>query len=198
VADYHRELPGWSLDAPEIRRRSGPILQGIIVGGTVGKCYRIWGYVRVLVAPMDYAGLAFPQQLGSPKGAPDWTVDIRSHARLFPRIVAAMKSQLWPRVDQPLDVLGTALLLKRYALPTIPELYELAPLFAYLGERKEAIRYCEAYERAVRDERAAGSTVEWGDEERFVMKLKQALARGEAKEFLDEILAQQLRRWGLS
>lgn len=202
LRDYAPHFPGWvrhKKDAyyrQQFRRAAGPVMQSVMFETPSWRCYRPMHGLRVLAAPREPGGFVFVEHLpGRHAGgqAPSH-IDYLGHKRDLPRAVADLRSHFLPTPDEPLDLRIALATVERLSHSTTPQLYELGPLYAYLGMTRAARRACAQYLlKAAEDERYFGvpDTSRSCD---FVVALQSALERGDVRTLLDPIIEQEMRK----
>lgn len=193
VADYHKVFDTWSLVKPEILvRESGPVLQYIGFERLSWGDYRPSSAIYVMCVPeRDGAGCG-PQLLNVKVRS----IDPRAHGRLYDKVVEAMKSEFFPRVEESLIPEVVLDLFEEQAVPKSPEAVPLAALNAYFGHDNRALYWCERFSQLV--EELGHGWQEWDIRRRtFLEQLAEWIRNGQAKERLEEILQAERKSWGL-
>ncbi len=194
VADYHKVFKDWSLVKPEILvRESGSVLQYIGFERLSWGNYRTSSGIYVMCVP-DRDGAGFGPQWLNVKVQ---SIDPRAHTRLYDKVVEAMKSEFFPRVEEALTPEVVLDYLEEQAIPTIRQALSLATLNAYLGHDNRAIYWCERFSQLV--EELGHGWQEWDIRRRsFLEQLAEWIRNGQAKERLEEILQAERKNWGLT
>lgn len=191
---YHAHFPSWRIVKENtLVREVPPIVQGITIDRLSGGDYRPVGHIRVLVAPVPFWGFELSQHLNVKLRE----IDRRRHPIVKEQVVAAMRAEFLPKLDEPLVAEEVLNLYEDQALPTHGEAYSLAALNAYLGHDARA-RYWSAKCKELMAK--PGRIPHELDAERlaYLDQLDVWLEHGEARPQLERVLQDERGKWGLA
>lgn len=125
---------------------SGPVAQSIWFDRLRTGAYRPTARIQVLTAPDEPGGtVVLPQFLG----VKNREIDARAHLRQLPAVLAALRSEVLPPIDRPLDANVVAELAAARSSGRPAGAYAVACLFAALGRTADARRWIGEYHSAV-------------------------------------------------
>jgi hypothetical protein len=200
VKDYQVYFPDWiSVDNDSLVRASGPVLQGITFYRLSYAAYRPTGFIRVLTLPKacDPLLMELSQELKLRNGA-DRIIGLQSHKNVISEVVAELRGQILPRMDEPLEPLKVLTIYSKLAMPTLAEAYSLVSLNAYFGYESEALKWIDRYKQLMHEQETHGLISEWErDYEQFLETVTTWLKQGVARERLEMIVEEEKRKLGI-
>lgn len=147
VLDYQLHLPDWEIVGGDtLLRTAGPVAQSIWFDRLRTGTYRPTARVHVLAAPDEMGGtVVLPQFLG----IKNKEVSARSHMKQLPAVIAALRSEIAPSIEKPLDanVVVELAVMRSHGRPA--GAYAIACLFAAIGRVAEARRWIAEYHSAL-------------------------------------------------
>lgn len=193
VQDYHRAFPKWRvLERTLIARESGPIMQGVgFQCVSTGKYRPVCAIYYLCVAGRDGGfGVQFLKH-------PVRDLDPLAHGRLRDKVVEAIRREIIPSVDAPLDPEEVLALHEAQEAIRSPDARDLAVLNAYLRHDERALHWCEQFAQLLNEQGSALPAVEH-KRKAFLDELKGWINAGVATAQLDCIVQQERRHWGLA
>jgi hypothetical protein len=200
LADYRTVLVGWKAWGKDsLYRESSPVIQFLVLGRpTYANIYRAAFCLRVLVAPASSSGETndYWQSLTYTDSRSEANYRLIDHAAKREQILADVRRQIRPPVDEPLTVEAALNCIETKAVPTMNEAYTLAALHAYLGHDSQAQVWIERFHQ----ERLE---LPWTNEEsiiyqhKFIDRLTVWLKEGQAREQLEQLIPEERRKLGL-
>ena len=179
VECYATVFPGWKVvDGNRFIRSLGPIVQQIGFQGLRYKAYRPMGVIWAL----PYPNISMLHQFLDIKHR---QVRLREHPTKWKSVVTAMEEQFQPSIRKPLDLQEIRCLCEQNAGEKTHDMCMLAILNAYLGERDQALFYCERIQNVPSP--IPDSFPDWQKKHReFGRQLRQAIEAGNERQFLDD------------
>ena len=193
--DYQEYLTGWSvLKDGALARSDGPVVQSVWFDASSSGSYRTTGYVDVLVTP---------RREGSRNGRgllrgylrPPWTTAHRTeHTQRKVEIFEAMRNDLVPRIDEPLNAKELREIRNGMTIATPDEACALAAFSAYYGDAEEALAWSSRFDAAV--DATGFPWQDWHRECRQLLdQVAEWLAAGEARARLEPMLQTNKDKW---
>jgi hypothetical protein len=191
MQDYLSYLPGWKqLQRNILGRESGPILQCIGLEALSGGSYRVVGYIHVLTAPSVVGNMELMQDLQS-----SGYVRPIDHQRRLEKTVEALRQELVPKITEPLDPIKVLELYEQKVIPRHYEAYSLATLNAYLGNKERAFYWSSRYTKLANE-----MPMPWQESTKekraFLDLLEKWIIEGTERQYLEEILQMERKKWG--
>ncbi|MCP4247701.1 MAG: hypothetical protein GY778_11685 [bacterium] len=187
LQDYHKIIPEWDIHKSDtLFRAVGPALQLVYFERSASRTYRPMACVRILAAP---GGGGLDRHLEP--------VRLRAHSYMLPKMIEAMRHEIVPSIESPLEPNEVLDLCEREAIPKSPEAYSLAALNAYLGDEQRALYWCGRFLELVAQ--APYGWAEWDVERGDFLKILEGwIMAGEVREQLDKVVQSERQKWGLS
>jgi hypothetical protein len=200
--DYLLYFPSWKTHKNDVLyRESGPILQGILFDRSSRDVYKPTGFINVLCTPrtVSFMGLELAQRLQYKNGAPDRSISLKSHEKYLLEVVAELKRQVMPPVEQPLDARNVLELYKKEAQPVMGHAYSLAHFCAYFGEDDEAIHWINRYRYFFNERKEAGLGLPEHDKfiNASIDRLEQWIDNSVARTQLNKVVEESRRLMGI-
>ena len=147
LADYRKAFPAWRPVGPDcLVRLAGPLAQVIWFDRLRTGEYRPTCRVHVLVAPGSQGGTPVLSQFLSPRAR---QATARTHPQRLAAIVHALRTEVEPSPDQPLDARQVATLLASRSLGRPANAFAVACLFGALGDMAATEHWIIEYDAAV-------------------------------------------------
>lgn len=175
---YATVFPDWEIVNGQVFSRiSGPICQLVGIEVLRSGAYRPWAGIRAVPVP-DVRMLHQFLDIKHVQILP------RQHPVMWRDVVAAMEQQFRPSIRKPLDLREIKGLCEHEARPTTNDFCMLAILSAYLGERQQALSYCEKMEKV--GPPALAPRLDWERRHlEFGRQLRQAIGDENERQFLE-------------
>ncbi len=148
MRDYQSHLSGWQVVGGDtLLRTSGPVAQSIWFDRLRTGAYRPTARIHVLAAPDEHGGtVVLPQFLG----VKHREIDAQAHLRRLPSVLEALRAEVSPPIDRPLNASAVAELAATQSLGRPAGAYAVACLFAALGRTADVRRWMEEYRSALK------------------------------------------------
>jgi hypothetical protein len=177
VECYATVFPDWEIVNGQVFARTlGPIRQLVGIEALRSGAYRPWAGIRA-VSLQDVRMLHQFLDIKHVQILP------RQHPTMWKSVVAAMEQQFRPSIRKPLDLREIMRLCEQEARATTNDLCMLAILSACLGEKEQALSFCEQMQKVGAPTLAPPQDWESRHLE-FGGQLRQAIEAGQQQEFL--------------
>jgi hypothetical protein len=178
VECYATVFPDWEIVNGQVFARTfGPVCQLVGIEALRSGAYRPWAGIRAVPVP-DVRMLHQFLDIKHVQILP------RQHSAMWKDVVAAMEEQFRPSIRKPLDLREIKGLCEQEARPMTNDLCMLAILSAYLGERAEALSFCEQMETV--GPPTLAPRLDWERRHlEFGRELRQAIEAGNERPFLE-------------
>lgn len=148
VRDYQAHLAGWqSVGSDTLLRVSGPVAQAIWFDRLRTGAYRPTARIHVLSAPDSSGGAVVLPQLLNVRIR---QIASQEHQRKLPNVIAALRAEVLPPIDEPLDASAVVELAASQSKGRPASAYAVACLCAALGRSEDARRWIGEYYAAIR------------------------------------------------
>jgi hypothetical protein len=179
IVDYYATaFAGWDLINGEVfARAQGPIVQHLGFEPLRYAAYRPWSAIGTLPLPTV-------RMLHQMLDVKHRQIEMRAHPTRWTSVVEAIEQQFYPSVRKPLNLEEVKGRCEQSARESTNDLCMLAILSAYLGNKEQALSYCDRIQTSPLPTLAP--RLDWEQRHKeFGRQLRQAIEAGTERQFLD-------------
>lgn len=188
-SDYANWLKDWqTVGKDKLIRVNGPIAQGILLDRLRTGHYRPTNFLQVLTLPKK-SGVVLMQHIRR-------AVDPRNHSRVFDEIKKEAPREVFPPLNQSLDLDSSYSGLVARITSNPAQLVSMASLAAYFGDVPTYKQWKSSFFEEL-DLRFSSTKDKWiADYGNFLNALDDGLETGTCKSYLDQVIDENMKAEG--
>jgi hypothetical protein len=188
IEDYRAAFPEWQLVNEDVLIRFGTwVAQSIWFDRLRSGTYRPTCGVHVLVAPSSSGCTGVMTQFLNIKQR---EIRPEAHVRVFQSVIIALKSEIYPSLEKPLNELEVIDAVKKNYADRPAAVYALACLLGALGRSNETLQWIDKYHSALARLKLVPQSIDV-ERDTFLRKVEEWLKQPEREANFADVAEQQ-------